>query len=82
MTATPTTPAPVHTTAVTTLADADRHAILRALESSGWRVSGEHGAARALGVKSTTLHSKMKRLGIHRPRAGAAAASPEHVPDA
>ena len=61
-------PAPMNVPAVTTLDDADRHAILRALESSGWRVSGEHGAARALGVKSTTLHSKMKRLGIQRPR--------------
>ena len=61
-------PAPMDVPAVTTLDDADRHAILRALESSGWRVSGEHGAARALGVKSTTLHSKMKRLGIQRPR--------------
>lgn len=57
---------------VTSLADADRHAILRALELSGWRVSGAHGAARALGVKPTTLHSKMKRLGISRPSAGTA----------
>ncbi len=68
--------------AVTTLADADRHAILRALESSGWRVSGEHGAARALGVKPTTLHSKMKRLGIRRPRAADDGTSRDESPDA
>jgi len=53
---------------VTTLADADRDVILRALDVSGWRVSGQDGAARALGLKPTTLHSKMKRLGIVRPR--------------
>jgi formate hydrogenlyase transcriptional activator len=53
---------------VTTLDNADREAILMALDVSGWRVSGQHGAARALGLKPTTLHSKMKRLGIVRPR--------------
>ncbi len=63
----PRRPASQPETPVTTLADADRQAILRALETSGWRVSGPAGAARALGVKPTTLHSKMKRLGIRRP---------------
>ena len=55
-------------TGMPTLADAERNTILRALETSGWRVSGANGAARALGLKPTTLHSKMKRLGIRRPR--------------
>jgi transcriptional regulator with GAF, ATPase, and Fis domain len=48
-------------------ADAERHAIARALELSGWRISGFGGAAEILGLKPTTLHAKMKRLGIHRP---------------
>jgi transcriptional regulator with GAF, ATPase, and Fis domain len=48
-------------------ADAERHAIARALALSGWRISGRHGAADILGLKPTTLHAKMKRLGIHRP---------------
>ncbi len=61
-------PTPVAAHGVPTLADAERRAILRALETSGWRVSGIAGAARALGLKPTTLHSKMKRLGIRRPR--------------
>jgi transcriptional regulator with GAF, ATPase, and Fis domain len=49
--------------------DAERHAILRALELSGWRISGRAGAADSLGLKPTTLHAKMKRLGISRPSA-------------
>jgi Nif-specific regulatory protein len=51
--------------------DAERHAIVRALELSGWRISGTSGAAEILGLKPTTLHAKMKRLGIRRPSAQA-----------
>lgn len=47
--------------------DAERHAIVRALERSGWRISGAGGAAESLALKPTTLHAKMKKLGIHRP---------------
>jgi formate hydrogenlyase transcriptional activator len=50
-----------------TLADADRRAILDALETARWRVSGPGGAADLLNLKPTTLHAKMKKLGIHRP---------------
>jgi formate hydrogenlyase transcriptional activator len=32
-----------------------------------WRVSGPKGAAVRLGLKPTTLESRMKRLGIVRP---------------
>jgi transcriptional regulator with GAF, ATPase, and Fis domain len=46
-----------------------RSAILAALEKAGWRVSGERGAARLLGLKPTTLESRMKQLGIERPGA-------------
>ena len=48
-------------------AQIQREGILHALERTGWRVSGLQGAARALGLKPTTLESKMKRLGIRRP---------------
>jgi formate hydrogenlyase transcriptional activator len=48
-------------------ADAERRAIGSALELAGWRISGRGGAADILGLKPTTLHAKMKRLGIHRP---------------
>jgi formate hydrogenlyase transcriptional activator len=47
--------------------EAERRAILRALELTGWRISGSGGAAETLGLKPTTLHAKMKKLGIHRP---------------
>jgi transcriptional regulator with GAF, ATPase, and Fis domain len=40
---------------------------MRALELTGWRISGCGGAADVLGLKPTTLHAKMKKLGIRRP---------------
>jgi formate hydrogenlyase transcriptional activator len=49
--------------------DAERRAILRAVERAGWRISGRGGAAEMLGLKPTTLHAKMKKLGIQRPSA-------------
>jgi formate hydrogenlyase transcriptional activator len=47
--------------------EAERRAIVAALEAAHWRVSGSGGAAQRLGLKPTTLHAKMKKLGIHRP---------------
>ncbi len=42
--------------------------ILLALQEAGGRIAGAGGAAELLGVKPTTLHSMMKRLGIRRAR--------------
>ncbi len=42
--------------------------LLRALESCRWRVAGKNGAAQLLGVPPSTLQSRMKALGIQRPR--------------
>ena len=42
----------------------DRDAMLAALEASGGRVSGRGGAAERLGIKPTTLASRMKVAGI------------------
>ncbi len=50
-----------------TLADSERELILRALEGKGWHVKGPGGAAAALGLKPSTLYSRMKKLGIHPP---------------
>ena len=50
-----------------TLAEAEREAIRCALDATGWRISGPHGAADRLQLKPTTLHAKMKKLGIRRP---------------
>jgi formate hydrogenlyase transcriptional activator len=38
------------------------------LESVHWKISGKGGAAEMLGLRPTTLHSRMKKLGVSRPR--------------
>jgi len=50
-----------------TFLDSQRAVILRALAASGWIVGGLRGAAARLGLKRTTLISKMKKYGISRP---------------
>jgi formate hydrogenlyase transcriptional activator len=47
--------------------DAERAAVLRALEEANWLLAGPRGAAARLGMKRTTLQSLMKRLGIAKP---------------
>ena len=47
-----------------TLDFAERSHIIRVLRDAGGVISGPHGAARRLGLKRTTLQSKMKRLEI------------------
>ena len=47
-----------------TLHDAEREHIVRALRESQWVIGGPAGAAARLGMKRTTLNSKMKKLGI------------------
>ena len=51
-----------------TLAEAERSHLLSILNQTGWRLSGPRGAAGILGLKRTTLQSKMKKLGIVRPK--------------
>ena len=50
----------------TTLEEAERDHIRRALEQANWLVGGPSGAAASLGMKRTTLQSKMLKLGIKR----------------
>jgi transcriptional regulator with GAF, ATPase, and Fis domain len=45
------------------------------LESCGWRIRGEAGAAQRLGLKPTTLESRMARLGIVRDNGASRSAS-------
>ena len=54
--------------AALTLADAERTQIMAALEQTGWRIRGPAGAAALLGLKPTTLESRIKKLGLQRPR--------------
>jgi formate hydrogenlyase transcriptional activator len=51
-----------------TLEDAEREHILKALREAKWTIGGAAGAAAKLGMKRTTLQSKMQKLGIMRPQ--------------
>jgi transcriptional regulator with GAF, ATPase, and Fis domain len=51
----------------TRLMDLEVEHIVRVLEGTQWRVRGSGGAAELLGVKPTTLDSRMAKLGIRRP---------------
>ncbi|MBX9657363.1 MAG: sigma 54-interacting transcriptional regulator [Nitrospiraceae bacterium] len=52
--------------ATVTLEQAEREHILKALSDAGWVIGGSSGAAARLGMKRTTLQSKMQKLGISR----------------
>ena len=49
-----------------TLKEAERDHIWRTLETTRWVISGPNGAAARLGVKRSTLYSRMQKLGISR----------------
>jgi transcriptional regulator with GAF, ATPase, and Fis domain len=49
------------------LEDIERQHIVSVLEQTGWRISGERGAAKILGLKRTTLEARMRKLAIVRP---------------
>jgi formate hydrogenlyase transcriptional activator len=53
--------------ALATLEHAERDHIMRALSETNWTIGGPTGAAVRLGMKRTTLQSRMKKLGIARP---------------
>jgi formate hydrogenlyase transcriptional activator len=52
---------------MSTLEEAERQHILRALKQTQWRIAGAKGAATVLGMKRTTLQARMRKLGIRRP---------------
>jgi formate hydrogenlyase transcriptional activator len=49
------------------ISDVERQHFLSVLEMTGWRVRGKNGAAEVLGLKPTTLTSRLAKLGIKRP---------------
>jgi formate hydrogenlyase transcriptional activator len=53
------------------LEESERQQIVAALEKSDWVVSGPEGAAAQLGLKRSTLQSRMQKLGIRIARTGA-----------
>ena len=60
-------PAALGGTTGLTLAEAEADHIRETLERTRWRVRGAGGAAERLGMKPTTLESRMAKLGIRRP---------------
>jgi transcriptional regulator with GAF, ATPase, and Fis domain len=50
----------------TMLVDVERAHILRVLHACGWRIEGSRGAAALLGLKPSTLRSRMQKLGVQR----------------
>ena len=54
------------------LEEAERQQIIEALQRSNWVVAGPEGAAARLGLKRSTLQSRMQKLGIRISRTGAA----------
>ena len=45
----------------------ERENLLLVLENTGWKIKGANGAAELLGVKATTLLSRIKTMGLRRP---------------
>jgi formate hydrogenlyase transcriptional activator len=60
--------APMAAAAPETLDESQRQLIVRTLEKTYWRVEGPVGAAALLGVHPNTLRSRMKKLGIAKPK--------------
>ncbi|HSE41815.1 MAG TPA: sigma 54-interacting transcriptional regulator [Acidobacteriota bacterium] len=54
-------------TAALTLKEMEMQHIRRVLENTGWKIRGKQGAAEMLGMKPTTLETRMAKLGIIRP---------------
>jgi len=52
-----------------TIEEVERAHMEKVLAACDWKIRGEGGAAERLGLKRTTLQSRMKKLGIQRPRA-------------
>jgi transcriptional regulator with GAF, ATPase, and Fis domain len=61
-------PEPSTAKALKTLAQAESEHILKAVKETDWVIGGPNGAAKKLGIKRTTLISKMHRLGLSRSR--------------
>ena len=66
---TPSNPQPAtHDSRSGRFSDYMRSLILQTVEDTGWMIGGPEGAAARLGLPRTTLITKMKKLGISRPK--------------
>lgn len=50
-----------------TLQNVERAHILEVLQDTAWRIEGRRGAAMRLGLKPSTLRSRMQKLGLSKP---------------
>ena len=50
-----------------TIADVEREYIIRVLEQTHWKVSGNNSAAEILGLDRSTLRARMRKLDINKP---------------
>ena len=50
------------------MVDVEKEHVLSVVEGCGWRIRGVDGAAERLGLRPTTLETRMAKLGIKRPR--------------
>ena len=57
-----------HHKPLSTLEDVERDHIQAVLDACEWRIEGPNGAAEVLGLNSSTLRSRMNKLGIKRPK--------------
>jgi PAS domain S-box-containing protein len=57
-----------HHKPLSTLEEVERDHILAVLDSCEWRIEGASGAAEVLALNSSTLRSRMNKLGIKRPK--------------
>ncbi len=57
---------PATASAGTTLEEVERNHIQRMLGTTLWRIEGRRGAAELLGLKPSTLRSRLRKLGIRR----------------
>ena len=51
-----------------TMVEAAHAQIVAVLEQTDWRIRGPSGTAALLGLKPTTVESRIKKLGLQRPR--------------
>jgi transcriptional regulator with GAF, ATPase, and Fis domain len=49
------------------MVDVEKEHVLSVVEACGWRIRGVDGAAERLGLRPTTLETRMAKLGIKRP---------------
>jgi formate hydrogenlyase transcriptional activator len=53
-------------TGTATLEEVERAHIRRVLDGAGWKIEGDRGAARLLGLNPSTLRGRMRKLGIRK----------------